>query len=74
MIFPFNYQVRFSNVADGEDFAAEYRAYIEWINDSDQFNRAILHCKYNLFNELQADERVLQFNLFKDERNKNYEH
>ena len=63
MIFPFNYQVRFSNVSDGEDFAAEYRAYIEWINDSDQFNRAILHCKKNIFNELQADERVLQFNL-----------
>ena len=66
MIFPFNYQVRFITVSDGEDFAAVYRAYIEWINDSDQFNRAILHCKKNISNELQADERVLQFNRFKD--------
>ena len=66
MIFPFNYQVRFTTVSDGEDFAAEYRAYIEWINNSDQFNRAILHCKKNISDELQADERVLQFNRFKD--------
>ena len=63
MIFPFNYQVRFTTVSDGENFAAEYRAYIDWLNDSDEFNRAILHCKYNLFNKLQSDERVLQFNL-----------
>ena len=63
MIFPFNYQVRFTTVSDGENFADEHCAYIEWINDSDQFNRAILHCKKNIFNELQADERVLQFNL-----------
>ena len=66
LIFTFSYQVRFSTVSDGEDFANEHRAYIEWINDSDEFNRAILHCKKNIFNELQADERVLQFNRFKD--------
>ena len=54
--FPFQYQVR-------EDFAAEHHAYIDWLNDSDEFNRAILHCKKNISDELQADERILQFNL-----------
>ena len=64
--FPFTYQVRFTSISDGEDFADEHCAYIDWLNDSDQFNRANLHCKHNIFNELQADERVLQFNHFKD--------
>ena len=67
MIFPFNYQVRFSNVSDGENFAVEHNAYIDWLNDSDEFNRACLSCKHNLFNELQADERVLQFNLLNND-------
>ena len=59
--FPFTYQVRFTTVSDGEDFADEHNAYIDWLNDSDQFNRAILHCKKNISDELQDDERVLQF-------------
>ena len=57
------YQVRFTTVSDGENFAVEHHAYIEWLNDTDEFNRANLHCKKNIFNELQADERILQFNL-----------
>ena len=68
------YQVRFTTVSDGEDFAAEHHAYIEWLNDTDEFNRANLHCKKNIFNEIQSDERVLQFNHFKDEKGENYEH
>ena len=64
--FPFKYQVRFTNVSDGEDFADEHNAYIEWINDIDEFNRAFLFCKKNIYNELNLDERVLQFNFLKD--------
>ena len=65
--FPFKYQVRFSTVADGEDFADEHNAYIEWINDTEQFNRANLFCKKNIYNELNLDERVLQFNQLKNQ-------
>ena len=65
MHFPFKYQVRFSSVSDGEDFAAEHNAYIEWINDTDKFNRAFLFCKRNIYNKLLEDERILQFNWFK---------
>ena len=68
------YQVRFTTVSDGEDFAVEHNAYIEWINDTDEFNHAYLYCKKNIFNELQSDERVLQFNQFKDEKGENYEY
>ena len=64
--FPFKYQVRFTNVSDGEDFADENNAHIEWINDIDEFNRANLFCKKNIYNELNLDERVLQFNFLKD--------
>ena len=60
--FPFQYQVRFSNVSDGENFADEHNAHIEWINDIDEFNRANLFCKKNIYDELNLDERVLQFN------------
>lgn len=60
--FPFKYQVRFSSISDGEDFAAEHYAYIDWINDTDEFNYANLYCKRNIYNELLEDERVLQFN------------
>ena len=63
--FPFQYQVRFTIVSDGEDFADEHNAYIEWINNIDEFNRANLFCKKNIYNELNLDERVLQFNLLK---------
>ena len=35
--FAFKYQVRFSSISDGEDFAAEHHAYIEWINDTDEY-------------------------------------
>ena len=66
LTFPFTYQVRFTSIEDGEDFADEHNAYIDWLNDSDEFNRACLYCKHNIFNELQSDERVLQFNHFKD--------
>ena len=65
--FPFKYQVRFSTVSDGEDFADEHNAYIEWINDTEQFNRANLFCKKNIYNELNLDERVLQFNQLKNQ-------
>ena len=40
--FPFQYQVRFTTVSDGNNFAAEHNAYIKWINDTDEFNRACL--------------------------------
>ena len=58
----FKYQVRFSSFSDGEDFTAEHHAYIDWINDIDEFNYANLYCKRNIYNELLEDERVLQFN------------
>ena len=64
--FPFQYQVRFTTVSDGNDFADEHNAYIEWINDTDEFNRAYLYCNKNIYYELESDERVLQFNLLKD--------
>ncbi len=65
--FPFQYQVRFSNVSDGENFADEHNAYIEWINDIDEFNRANLFCKKNIYYDLKFDERVLQFNQLKNQ-------
>lgn len=65
--FPFQYQVRFTTVSDGEDFADEHNAYIEWINDTDEFNRANLFCKKNIYSSLHLDERVLQFNRFKNQ-------
>ena len=65
--FPFQYQVRFTTVSDGEDFADEHNAYIEWINDIDEFNRAFLFCKKNIYNELNLDERVLQFSQLKNQ-------
>ena len=64
--FPFKYQVRFTTVSDGEDFADEHNAYIEWINDTDQFNRACLYCNHNIYTDLNLDKRVMQFNLLKD--------
>ena len=63
--FQFKYQVRFTSISDGEDFAAEHHAYIEWSNDTDKFNRAYLFCKRNIYNDLLEDERILQFNLLK---------
>ena len=60
--FQFKYQVRFISISDGEDFAAEHYAYMDWINDTDEFNYANLYCKRNIYNELLEDERVLQFN------------
>ena len=66
MIFPFKYQVRFTTVSDGNNFADELNAYIEWIIDSDDFNRAFISCKHNLYSQLLSDERVQQFNLFKN--------
>ena len=65
--FLFQYQVRFTTVSDGEDFADEHNAYIEWINDTDQFNRANLFCKKNIYDELESDKRILQFNRFKNQ-------
>ena len=65
--FPFQYQVRFTTVSDGEDFADEHNAYIEWLNDSDQFNRAFLFCKKNIYYDLNLDKRVLQFNHLKNQ-------
>ena len=65
--FPFQYQVRFTTVSDGEDFADENNAHIEWINDIDEFNRANLFCKKNIYNELNLDERVLQFSQLKNQ-------
>ena len=64
--FPFQYQVRFTTVSDGNDFAAEHHAYIDWINTSDEFNRAHLFCQQNIYSSLRLDERVLQFNFLKD--------
>ena len=64
--FPFKYQVRFTTVSDGEDFADEHNAYIEWINDTDEFNRACFFCKKNIYDDLNLDKRILQFNLRKD--------
>ena len=63
--FPFQYQVRFTTASDGNIFADEHNTYIEWINDTDQFNRAFLFCKKNIYNDLYLDERVLQFNQLK---------
>ena len=65
--FPFQYQVRFTTVSDGNDFAAEHNDYIEWINDIDQFNRAFLFCKKNIYDDLNLDKRVLQFNHLKNQ-------
>ena len=65
--FPFQYQVRFTTVSGGDDFADEHNAYIEWINDIDEFNRAFLFCKKNIYNELNLDERVLQFSQLKNQ-------
>ena len=65
--FPFQYKVRFTTVSDGNDFADENNAYIEWLNDIDQFNRAFLFCKKNIYDKLNLDERVLQFNRFKNQ-------
>ena len=65
--FPFQYQVRFYTVSDGNNFAAEHNAYIEWINDIDEFNRANLFCKKNIYYDLKFDERVLQFNQLKNQ-------
>ena len=63
--FQFKYQVRFTSVSNGEDFAAEHKAYIEWINSIDEFNRAFIFSKHNLFTALTSDERVVQFNHFR---------
>ena len=65
MNFPFKYQVRFTSISDGNDFATEHKAYIYWINDTDELNRANIHCKYNIYNALKYDERVQQFNWLK---------
>ena len=56
------YQVRFTSVSEGEDFANEHGVQIEWINDSEEFNRANLYCRKNIYYDLQDDVRVLQFN------------
>ena len=36
----YQYEVRFTSVEDGEDFAEWYLANIYWINESDEYNRA----------------------------------
>ena len=64
--FPFQYQIRFTTVSDGNDFVAEHHAYIDWINTTDEFNRAYLFCKKNIYSSLRLDERILQFNFLKD--------
>ena len=66
MNFPFKYQVRFISISDGEDFAAEHHAYIDWINDTDEFNRANLYCQKEIYYDLKFDKRILQFNILKD--------
>ena len=58
----YKYKVRFTNIKDGEDFAEWHLANIYWINESDEFNRAILTAKSNIYHELMDDERVVQFN------------
>ena len=61
----YQYEVRFTSVSDGEDFAEWHLANIYWLNDSDQLNRAILSSRTNIYQELMEDERVVQFNLHK---------
>ena len=61
----YKYEVRFTSVSDGEDFAEWYLANIYWINNNDEYNRTILICKDNIYHALMSDERVVQFNLHK---------
>lgn len=61
----YQYEVRFTSVEDGENFAEWYLANIYWLNESDQLNRAILSSRTNIYQELMEDERVVQFNLHK---------
>ena len=61
----YQYEVRFTSVEDGENFAEWYLANIYWLNESDQLNRAILSSRINIYQELMEDERVVQFNLHK---------
>ena len=61
----YQYEVRFTSVEDGENFAEWYLANIYWLNESDQLNRAILSSRTNIYQELMEDERVVQCNLHK---------
>ena len=62
----YKYEVRFTSVEDGEEFAMDNRASIFWLNDSDQCNRAILSSKLNIYHELMDDACVVQFNWHKN--------
>ena len=61
----YQYEVRFTSVEDGENFAEWHLANLYWLNDSDQLNRAILSSRTNIYQELMEDERVIQFNWLK---------
>ena len=61
----YQYEVRFTSIEDGEDFAEWYLANIYWINNNDEYNRAILTCKDNIYHALMSDERIVQFNWLK---------
>ena len=58
----YQYEVRFTSVEDGENFAEWYLANLYWLNESNQCNRAILTSRTNIYQELMEDDRVVQFN------------
>ena len=61
----YKYEVRFTSIKDGEEFALEYLANVHWINDTDGCNRTILTCRDNIYQELMQDDRVVQFNWYR---------
>ena len=61
----YQYEVRFTSVEDGENFAEWYITNLYWLNDSDPCNRAILTSRTNIYQELMEDDRVVQFNWLK---------
>ena len=61
----YQYEVRFTSVEDGENFAEWYLANLYWLNESNQCNRAILTSRTNIYQELMEDDRVVQFNWLK---------
>ena len=60
------YLVRFSSVADAEDFACQNLLNLRWLNDTDEFNRALIYAKTDLDDLFEKEACVLQFNIFRE--------
>lgn len=56
------YIIRFSSYEDGEDFVEDYGLKIHWINDSDEYNKALVDSYLEDFYSIcEHDDRVLQY-------------